>query len=388
MKSLYEKIDTIKPATPVDKNLYMTNEQYREMLSNAGFERKKFEKIHKKRIDNNIAKAIDELEKIATADVRPSAKNLVNKLAKIKRSILGSGYARETNFTLFVEARKKVSAILDMINDENERSKHHITPNQLRFLLKRYTTYHRDIIEERNKDYRKAVKKKSIKVRIRPFNCGEIYTDFWNRQLAISKHSILKLIVAMCAITGRRCSEVVQTMELDFKTFDKKTQEIMFFGQAKTRDDEERKPYKIKLLLQEKFYDVFIEKYEQLIEWRSTARRRDDKLIRELDTREFTNWAGSIRNHYRQKVYDDIRKISENPCENGIKNLRSFYACYLYAVYERTQKALLLSDKKEDVYQQTEASYISEILGHEETDINTANSYKRYSFAEDQKKVK
>jgi hypothetical protein len=346
---------------------------------------KSFAEKHRLKYKDTIKKLLQELEtfveknKVSTSKEKDtSARKFINILERIRKSILYSGYAKNTVFNEFTKIKKIVVEILSTFT-AGDSKKIHLDDEHMNCLMSKYLSAGKDFVKERKADYALSIRAKGNSLKTVKYSEVVGYTDFWINQLitGINKPSS-RLFLGFAALTGRRLIEVVQTMELDFDTYNATDNTIMFCGQAKLPDESERRDeaYRIKLLItNDEQLTVLKQAYKQLMWYREQLISRDGQLIKEYDHRKFTNWAGSIRRTFNHEDYKPIKNILNNEFDTGIKNLRAFYVCYLHALHEEQFRK-----SKSNIQKQTFNVFSSNYLGHEKTDMSTANSYHRYAF--------
>jgi len=158
----------------------------------------------------------------------------------------------------------------------------------------------------------------------------------------LSSENVGELTAALCLLTGRRMTEILKTAKF---TNSKNSKNIMLFeGQLKT---ESKKKYEIYVLGGK----------------RDECKAALKKLREVVDSKSLSNL--EVSRKYETTVNAKvIAWFSEHLGQCSAHDLRAVYATFCAENYKPKN--------------QTTNSFLSKILGHGDTDINTANSYQKY----------
>ena len=373
MNNAYSDILTLNPSANgrTEPTFEFSRNKYLAMCE----KNPKYADKHKLEYQLNLNKLLEKLE--VSVLKKESCKKLVNALEKVRKHVYHSGYALNTVFNEFSIVKKRVVEIMQPITNDTGK-KYSIDSRTFDALMSKYLSAGKELTVERNESYALNIRKKTTALKTVELKNVRGYTDFWVNQL-VSQKTPHRYFLAFAALTGRRMIEVVQTMKLDFDSYNSADNTILFSGQAKLDENSERrtKPYRIKLLITtDEQLSVLKNAYQTLLHFRSTMKTRDGATyIRSFDHRQFTNWAGSIRRGFKHEDFAIFRKILDNDFDTGLKNLRAFYVCYLHALHEEEFR-----NSNTGIQKQSFNAFSSLFLGHDKTDMNTANSYQRYAF--------
>ena len=163
------------------------------------------------------------------------------------------------------------------------------------------------------------------------------------------------MIISLLSLTGRRIIEILKTA--DFKYVD--TKHVLFSGQTKIRGEKNKRDKYIIPVLADAGEIVHALKY----------------VRKNLDLQDVSNV--KINATHERRILDYTKTFFKNINSNkhiklNNKALRCMYARACYVLFDIEGK-------------QTFAAYASSILGHQETDLNTVNSYSVFHI---KKKVK
>ncbi len=170
------------------------------------------------------------------------------------------------------------------------------------------------------------------------------YEDMIQRAIKLLDSSkYVDIAAALCLLTGRRPTEILKTAKF---TNSKNSKKVMHFkGQLKTK--------RIDL------------KYEIYVLGNSKEKcKKALKVLRSmLDTTKLSN--SDTGKRYNQVINDKVNAhFSSYLGRCSSYDLRKAYATICTKEYKPTSQAI--------------NSFLSQILGHESDDINTANSYQKY----------
>jgi hypothetical protein len=344
----FNKIIAVKPSKTIKQEYNVDLKEYQRMNRTLlRVEREKFLKVLNGLVDN-IRTCLSTAKNTSNLN-----RQIANKLYKIKHEISYSHYAINTKHRTYTMIRKDVVKIFEEFGIDKD-----ITSR----LMKHYLSLDIDEQQERNADVTSGIADRN---RSQPVIRAENIENYKKIILSgLKSDHIHDIIIALCAVTGRRLSEVVQTMELDFKRF-KNEQVVEFIGQRKTGDEIRKNlGYDIKLLINsdENLNDVK-RAYEQLLKFRRTKVNTAGTFIADLDYIPFGNWSGSIRRRFKKHFGHMVNIVG-----NELKNVRAFYGCYHYEMYRKELKG-------KDNKRVSKNAFLSDLMGHLENDISTANSY-------------
>jgi len=153
---------------------------------------------------------------------------------------------------------------------------------------------------------------------------------------------------ALCFLTGRRMTEIMKTAKF---TNSKNSKNVMYFeGQLKTAEIKKK-------------YEVYV-----LGGAKNECKKALKKLRSMLDTKKMTNL--EVSRKYETNVNSTVNAFFSRFV--GVKDVNKCSAHDLRAIY-----STYCSDNFKEKYQTTN-SFLSQILGHGEDDVKTANSYQKY----------
>lgn len=165
----------------------------------------------------------------------------------------------------------------------------------------------------------------------------------------LDSNDVGELTAALCLMTGRRMTEILKTAKF---TNSKNSKKVMYFrGQLKT-DNKKMK------------YEIY-----SIENTRDLCKAALRKLRSIVDTSKMTNY--EVSRKYENVVNSACRRLfSRNVGKADIDHCTAHVLRNIYALY-------CLENYKVDKWQ-TPNSFLSQILGHEEDDVITANSYQKY----------
>ena len=153
---------------------------------------------------------------------------------------------------------------------------------------------------------------------------------------------------ALCFLTGRRATEIMKTAKF---TNSKNSKNVMYFeGQLKTKEIKKK-------------YEIYV-----LGGAKNECKKALKKLRSMVDTKNLTNFQVSRKT---ETMINDAVNVFFSGFV-GAKDIDKCSAHDLRAIY-----ATYCADNFKEKHQATN-SFLSQILGHEEDDVNTANSYRKY----------
>ena len=157
----------------------------------------------------------------------------------------------------------------------------------------------------------------------------------------LQSHSYIDMILGLCALTGRRSAEIATSAE--FTYVDPHT--ILFHGQLKVKERQNVKPYSFPCL----------HKAEILVKCLSFLRQSKPQFIN--DTTRFHNACSKDLSRKAKEIFDPLFSF---PVKT--KDLRSIYAEICFKLFNENKRL-------------SRSRYYAQILGHDELDIVTAQSY-------------
>lgn len=171
----------------------------------------------------------------------------------------------------------------------------------------------------------------------------------------IKSTSYVEKILGFCCLTGRRPAEI--GCSADFSPID--ITHLEFSGQLKTRGTDSLKSYIIPCLMNAN---------EFMIEWKKFRKEHTKNLIdkdkNKLDDFSSVQLADKFHNSYSKDMSMRVKKYFRNFVTGEIqtKNLRAIYGCIAMSKFNKNTN-------------KSNQRYLAEILGHNDNDLNTANSY-------------
>jgi hypothetical protein len=274
---------------------------------------------------------------------KPSKVKLRGLIFNIKNAVETMPYTVATKQTTYVYIKKELLPIFSGILSEEQ-------------LLILYDLNCLTIKEEIARRMKKEAKKNLD--RIVPINITDEFIEKVYKPTSIeliTSNTLTNVVIGMMMITGRRPSEVVQSMELDFSTYSE-TGYVGFSGQKKKSTYFKESGYDkldIPLLMNKEYFLLFKERYGYLKELVKYTFAKG-KTVTELNPRDFSNWSGCIRNAYTKRLPQITSIMSKT-----LYRIRSVYACYM-----------LENDNKKNM---SPTAYICNILGHGDDDRTNLN---------------
>lgn len=201
------------------------------------------------------------------------------------------------------------------------------------------------VIEKHENEELEADKRKRVGLRSKNQKPIVNYSDMLNKAIEVLKSSevLQELVAAICLLTGRRMTEVLSTAK--FKLIGRSLEKVVFEGQLKKRG-------------MDKGYEIFT-LYNSAKLVKSALKR-----VRTLtDVRGLNN--DQISNKYRTRINGMVlRLFNEYIGYCTCKDLRDVYATIATRLHKEEGQSV--------------NSFLHEILGHEENDLATANTYQKY----------
>ena len=236
---------------------------------------------------------------------------------KVKRD-LESRYSVATTRTYLTIYRKALSSLYSEVTS----------------ILKLSKTKQNKIESTQNKKTAKA-QKKLIRIK-------KVDAMIQHANKLLDSGNVAKITLGLCLLTGRRMTEILKTAK--FINHKNRVHNLIFEGQLKTKGDKER--YSIYTLGDRDKVKKALKELRALIDTSNmTNKEVERKYERTINSRcllEFNKFLGRCTSH-------DLRKAYATICAKRFK---------------KDSQAM--------------NSFLSDILGHSENDITTANKYQKY----------
>lgn len=264
------------------------------------------------------------------ANIKPISDAESVKLAKIEVSFLRSKYKVSTVQTKLTKYRKAVRLI------ETKSKDYSRTINALRILKSELKAikgkYERKLLKQSKKRTQVRNVEKMIQIAIKLLDSNK-YSD---------------IVCSLCLLTGRRMTEILKTAKF---TNSRNSQKVMYFrGQLKTKNTKVK--YQIYALKNSR--DLCKDALKKLREMIDTTALSNEQTARKYET--------TINASCRLWFSGFIGKKDIDFCTcHDLRNIYALYCCEKY--------------KSEE---QTDSSFIAEILGHDTDALKTAQSYQKF----------
>ena len=252
------------------------------------------------------------------------------KLAKLELKFLRSKYKVSTIMTKLTFYRKAVYKI------ETNKKEFPKTVKALRVL--------KSELKEAKKHYeRKVLKQSKKRIQVRDV---EKMIQISLSLLDSNKYS--DIVSALCLLTGRRMTEILKTAKL---TNSRNSQKVAYFkGQLKTKNTNLK--YQIYTLENSRdLCKVALKKVRKMIDATTLSNHETERKYESGVNASCKAWFSS---------FVGKRDIDTCTCHD-LRNIYAIYCCEHY---------------KSD--EQTDSSFIAEILGHDTNALSTAQSYQKY----------
>lgn len=204
----------------------------------------------------------------------------------------------------------------------------------------------KEIFKLDNEEYNIIRKDYNLKVssNLRTLKLIKSIDDYFTTSIKLIESSkILDNIVGLAALTGRRVAEIGCSAHFKYIKYDY----VLFTGQLKTKFRENVNPYEIPV-----FYNA-----KNLINVLNHVRYEKPQYYNDPEL--FHNSCSKTISSITKKAYQDIIEGEVTP-----KDLRAIYACLANHRFNDGSIGI--------------TRYIADILGHDELDNNTCNSYIKY----------
>ncbi len=239
-------------------------------------------------------------------------------------------------------ARKEVKDLLKIYKNTSVRA--HLT--KYRKALKSDSTLVLNALrlkKEQQNDIEKAYTKKIAKQQKKLIKIRKYNSMILKAIELLDSNSYAEICSALCFLTGRRMTEILKTAKF---TNSKNSKKVMYFkGQLKTKSLSQK-------------YEIYVLGNSKTKCKQALKRLRDIK-----DTKEMTNL--EVSRKFETTVNARVNALfSEFIGRCTAHDLRKAYATICAELHKKKS--------------QTKNSFFSQILGHDEDDIQTANSYQKY----------
>ena len=277
-----------------------------------------------------MSKQIEKRIENFIANIKDGSDSNGVKLAKLEVKFLRSKYKVSTIQTKLTDYRK---AVYKVETKEKDFSR---TIKALRILKSELKTI-------KSKYERKLLKQSKKRIQVRNV---EKMIQIAIKLLDSSKYS--DIVSALCLLTGRRMTEILKTAKF---TNSRNSQKVVYFkGQLKTKNANTK--YQIYTLENSRdLCKVALKKVRQMID---TSTLSNNETARKYET--------TINASCRLWFSSFIGKKDIDFCScHDLRNIYALYCCEHY--------------KSEE---QTDSSFIAEILGHDTDALKTAQSYQKF----------